>query len=197
MSAEVVSLTEHHHLSEMHESLKRKLQESHRKDVGGRMDSVRAAVMGSVVGENYDQAKDELSNYVMAKTAYPGFQTRAGRYVDHCCDLIQAIQIKRNFPGLASLSLAKQQEIHEKVLEHFEELKANLKQIEKVEREHKINDLRSTVWVLKSFCLVVTGMVAVGLFIDLRSGLFSSFFHVLDALVDDGSTWLVNLLNFF
>jgi len=196
MAAEVVSLTEHHHLSEMHENLKRKLQEAHRKDVGDRINSVRAAVMGSVVAENYDQAKGDLQAYIDYKTAYPAFQSRAQRYVDHCCDLIQAIQIKRNFPGLAALSLAKQQEIHEKVLEHFEELKQNLKQIEKVEREQKINDMRSTVWVLRSLCLVTMSVVAVAVFIDLRSGLFSSFFLVTNATVDEASTWLVKLIGF-
>lgn len=196
MAAELVSLTEHHHLSEMHENLRRKLQEAHRKDIGERMNSVRAAVMGAVVGENYDQAKEELKAYVDFKTAYPQFQVRANRYVDHCCDLIQAIQIKRNFPGLASLSLAKQQEIHEKVLEHFEELKQNLKQIEKVEREQKVNDMRTTVWVVRAACFATMGIVVAGLLIDMQSGLFSSFFQVANVAVDDASTWLVNFINF-
>ena len=196
MAAELVSLTEHHHLSEMHENLRRKLQEAHRKDIGERMNSVRAAVMGAVVGENYDQAKEELKAYVDFKTAYPHFQERANRYVDHCCDLIQAIQIKRNFPGLASLSLAKQQEIHEKVLEHFEELKQNLKQIEKVEREQKVNDMRTTVWVVRAACFATMGIVVAGLLIDMQSGLFSSFFQVANVAVDDASTWLVNFINF-
>ena len=196
MAAEVVSLTEHHHLSEMHENLRRKLQEAHRKDIGERMNSVRTAVMGAVVGENYDEAKQELKSYVDYKSSYPLFQERASRYVDHCCDLIQAIQIKRTFPGLASLSLAKQQEIHEKVLEHFEELKQNLKQIEKVEREHKVNDMRTTVWVVRAACQVTVGIVFAAFLIDLQSGLFSSVFQVTNVAVDDISTWLVNLINF-
>ncbi len=196
MAAEVVSLTEHHHLSEMHANLSRKLKEAQRKDSGDRMDSVRAAVMGAVVNENYDLAKDDLRAYVEFKTEYPDFQLRAERYVDHCCDLIQAIQVKRNFPGLASLSLAKQQEIHEKVLEHFEELKQNLKQIEKVEREQKINDMRSTVWVLRTICQATVGIALTGVFIDLKTGLFSSFFVVSNALIDDASSWIVNLIHF-
>lgn len=196
MAAETVSLIEHQHLSEMHDNLRRKLQESQRNDSGGRMDTVRAAVMSAVVGEHYEGAKDELKNYVEFKTAYPGFQERAGRYVDHCCDLIEAIKIKRNFPGLASLSLAKQQEIHEKVLEHFEELKQNLKQIEKVEREHKINDMRSTVWVVKTVSFVAAMLMFTALVIDIRAGYFSSFFTVADRTIDDASTWIVNLINF-
>jgi len=193
MAAEVVSLTEHHHLSEMHESLKRKLQEAHRKEMSGRVNSLRVSVMGSVVAENYERAKEELTNYVDFKTSFPGFQERSQRYVHHCCELIQAIETKRNFPGLASLSLAKQQEVHEKVLEHFDELKHSLKQIEKVEREHKINDLRSTVWVVRALCQVVAGIFVVMFLIDLQTGLFSSFFNVVNAAVDDASSWLVNL----
>jgi hypothetical protein len=177
----------------MHESLRRKLQEAHRRDMGGRIGSVRASVLGLVVAESYDQAREHLGAYIEHKEAYPGFQQRAERYKQHCCELIQAIQTKRNFPGLASLSLAKQQEIHEKVLQHFEELKQNLKQIEKVEREHKVNDLRSTVWVLRAVCQVVAGLLVVTFIMDLQTGLFSSFFQVLNAALDDASTWVVNL----
>jgi ribosome-binding protein aMBF1 (putative translation factor) len=196
MAAEIVSLTEHHHLSEMHESLRRKLQEAHRKDIAERMNSLRSSVLGAVVSEDYDQAKEELKAYVDYKTNYPQFQERANRYVDHCSDLIQAIQTKRNFPGLASLSLAKQQAIHEKVLEHFEELKQNLKQIEKVEREHKVDDLRTTVWVLRAACHVTFAIFAAAFVIDMQSGLFSSFFQVTNVAVDDASTWLIKLINF-
>ncbi len=195
-AASAVSLTEHHHLAEMHENLRRKLQESQRKDAGGRMNSIRADVLAMVVGENYDNAKTELTSYVDYKTAYPGFQARVGRFVQHCCDLIQAINTKRNFPGLASLSLAKQQEIHEKVLEHFEELKHNLKQIEKVERENKLTDMRSTVWVMKAACLVVFGVFVTAFFLDLQSGLFSSSFQVINVLMDESSGWIVNLIRF-
>jgi nucleoid DNA-binding protein len=127
-----VSLVEHNHLSEMHASLRRKLSESQKADQA-RTDSIRSTVLSAVVGENYDSARDELQNYVDMKSSFPGFQARAERYVQHCSELIHAIQTKRNFPGLASLSLAKQQEVHEKVLQHFDELKHNLKHIERVE----------------------------------------------------------------
>jgi hypothetical protein len=194
MSADAVSLTEHHHLAEMHENLRRKLQEAQRTDAG-RINSIRADVLAMVVAENYDKAKDTLQGYVEGKNDFPGFQNRAIRYVHHCCDLIQAINTKRNFPGLAALSLAKQQEIHEKVLSHFEELKANLKQIEKVERETRLTDMRSTVWVVKSFSTAVIGITLTALFVDIRSGFFSSVFYVCDKMMDDASTWVVNLIH--
>ncbi|HMN68004.1 MAG TPA: hypothetical protein PKC28_05645 [Bdellovibrionales bacterium] len=191
----VMSITEHQHISEMHDTLRRKLMESQRKEVT-RIDSVRGAVLGSVVSENYDRAKEDLETYVEMKTAYPGFQERCERYVQHCVELIQAIKTKRNFPGLATLSLAKQQEIHAKVIEHFEELKRNLRQIEKVEREHKLADVRSTVWVLRMICQVAAAIVVVAFLKDLNSGMFSSAITVTDAFVDDASTWVVELISF-
>lgn len=194
MSADAVSLTEHHHLTEMHENLRRKLQESSRAE--GRLNSLRGDILSMVVSENYDNAKRELTAYVENKTSYPAFQERANRYVSHCCDLIMAIKTKRNFPGLAALSLAKQQEIHEKVLEHFEELKTNLKQVEKVERESKLTDMRSTVWVVKTFVMTVTAVTIAALLIDIQNGMFSSFVHVTDHYIDQASTFVVNLIRF-
>ncbi len=119
MEPKTLSVLEHTHLSEMQDNLRRKLQEAQKKDVG-RGDGLRRPVLTMVVTENYDGAKDRMQAYVEDLSQYPSFQDRVERYMRHCGELIQAIQTKRNFPGLASLSLSLQQEIHEKVLEHFE-----------------------------------------------------------------------------
>ena len=190
-----MSLVEHNHLSEMHASLKRKLAESQKKDQT-RMDSLRATVLSMVVTENYDGAREELETHVAMRSAYPGFQERAERYVQHCSELIHAIQTKRNFPGLVSLSLAKQQEVHEKVLQHFDELKQNLKHIERVEREQRLNDMRSTVWVVRTAAQVAALIVVTAFVIDLQAGMFSSAIKVVDHSVEDATTWLVNLAGF-
>jgi len=197
MSEAVKSITtmEVAHASEMQQDLRRKLTESQIAD-SGRVDSVRATVLGAVVAEAYDRAKDDLCGYVEYKSMYPSFQTRVERHVQHCCDLIEAIRTKRNFPGLASLSLSKQQELHERVLQHFEELKQNLKHIEKVERDHKLNDIRSTVWVLKTLCWTVAAIVMAGFLIDIRTGMLSSSFAVTHGLLDDASSWVVGYLPF-
>jgi hypothetical protein len=187
------SLIEFTHLSEMQEDLSRKLQESRRKDLG-RLDSLRASILSLVVGENYERAREEMVAYVDLKTSYPGFQESVQRLVQHCGELVQAIQTKRNFPGLASLSLAKQQEIHEKVIEHFEDLKYHLKQIEKIEREHKLMDVRSTVWVVRALCHSVVLLFIVAFLMDVKNGGFMSFVTVTDHFVDGLSTWLVNLI---
>lgn len=189
-----VSPTEFAHIHEMQEELRRKLNESNRKDVG-QLDSLRGTVLSLVVQENYERAKEELLAYVEVKGAYPLFQDRAQRYMQHCVELIQAIQMKRNFPGLATLSLAKQQEIHEKVINHFEELKAHLKQIEKVEREQKLNDVRSTVWVLRMFCYCSIAIFAACLLVEVREGVFQSFWTVTSSLVDGLTEQLLHLVH--
>ncbi len=189
-----VSLVEHQHLTEMHAALKRKLLEAHKKDANGRMGSVRIAILGLVVGENYERACEDLRSYVEARTQFPEFQERSRRYVEHGCDLIQAIQTKRSFPGLGSLSLAKQQEIHEKVLEHFEELKQILRQIGRVEREQRMNDIRSTVWVLRTLTQVVALVLAFAFMVDLYDGMFTALLQVVDVYVNQATIWLVAMV---
>ncbi len=194
MEAKSLSVVEHAHISEMQEDLTRKLKESQKVDGGSGRDMLRRSVLSTVVAENYDEAKDKLSAYVNEKSEFPAFQARVERYVQHCLDLIQAIHTKRNFPGLATLSLSKQQEIHEKVLEHFEELKQYLKHIEKVERDHKLTDVRSTVWVLQAACLAVAAVVLAIFIADLNSGLLSSLVYMVNLQLDEASTWLINAI---
>lgn len=193
MELKTLSVLEHTHLSEMQEDLRRKLLEAQKKDVG-RGDGLRRPVLTMVVTENYDGARDRMQAYVEELAQYPSFQERVERYVRHCGELIQAIQTKRNFPGLGSLSLSRQQEIHEKVLEHFEELKQNLKHVEQIERDHKLIDVRSTVWVLKTASIVVGSITAVMFLIDLHSGFLSSMVYTTNLWIDSASTWFVNLI---
>jgi hypothetical protein len=193
MEISKVSIVEHEHMAEMEQNLKRKLTELQVRD-GSRLDSLKSGILGLVVADSYDAAKEELMAYIEARAEYPGFQFRAQRYGEHCCELIQAIKTKRNFPGLANLALAKQQDMHEKILHHFEELKRNLTQIEKLEREQKMADMRSTVWIVRSFTLSLIAVFVAYFMIDLQAGMFSSVFRVCDVGLDNATTWLVQLV---
>ncbi len=188
------SLVEFEHINELQQDLTRKMTESHKRDLG-RIDSLRTAIPGMVLAENYERAKEELVAYVELKTAFPHFQQRVERLVQHCCELIQAIQTKRNFPGLAALSLAKQQEIQDKVIEHFEDLKVHIKQIENVERDTKLNDVRSTVWVVRAFCQGAVGICFAMFLMDVKNGEFGNLLLVTGSLVDGFTDWLVNLIH--
>ncbi len=193
MEAKTLTVLEHAHIAEMQQDLKRKLQESQKNESTG-MGALRRTILALVVGEEYDHGKEAMNSYVEDKSAFPAFQARVERYIQHCTELIQAIQTKRNFPGLATLSLSKQQEIHEKVLEHFEELKQNLKLIEKIERDHRLTDVRSTVWVLKALSVASFAIFFTAFFVDLQSGLLSSAIYTMNQYVDLASTWFVNLV---
>lgn len=191
--AKNVTVVEVEHASEMQETLRKRLSEAQKADQD-RINSVRTSVLGYVVSENYEYAKDDLQSFVESKRAYPMFQDRVARHVSHCNDLIEAIKTKRNFPGLASLSLSKQHELHERVLEHFEELKQNLRHIEKVERDNKLTDVRSTVWVLRALCIVVAGIVVAAFIADMRSGVMSSFLETVSRALDHASDLVVSRL---
>lgn len=193
---DTLAVAEFEHINEMQDTLRNRMRESQRKDGVGRGDTLRSTVLGSIVAEEYQRAKDEIAAYVELKFAYPGFQRRVERLVQHCSELVDAIKMKRNFPGLAQLTLSKQQEIHEKVLEHFDDLKRHLRQIEKVEREHKLEDVRSTVWVLRALATGVGVVAFIAFLLDAKNGAFAPFLYVTDGYLEGFTRWFVNMLPF-
>jgi len=172
------------------------LQLKAKTNEAGRIDSLKRTILSYVASESYDSAKENLEGYINFKTEFPLFQERSQRYKEHCMDLIQAIQLKRNFPGITSLSFAKQQEIHESVIQHFEELKMALNSIQKIERELKLEDLRSTTWFLKTLNYSLLTVATVGFLVALKSGLGQSFYLVVDRLTDQITTFLIELFPF-
>lgn len=147
-------------------------------------DGIRQVVLGEVASGRYDKAKKEIDSYIAERSSYPNFQVRADPYRKYAIDLVNGIEAKRNLTGVGSLPLSKQQEIFDKVLEHFKELKVNLKQIERHEREAKLDDIRSTTWFLKTFMYALLGVVALGFFVEMsHGGLGNSFLIVFDAVL--------------
>jgi hypothetical protein len=169
-------------LSELQRSITQRLKES--KELSGAfVGNLRQIVLAAVVAGNYELAKSELERFFVDKALYPNFQHRADRYRKYALDLINAIDAKRNFQGMIGLPLSKQQEIYEKVVDHFEDLKANLKVIERHEKEAKLDDIRSTVWVLKALSNSVFFIFCVAFLLDINSGLAKSFSVVFSSLV--------------
>lgn len=185
-----ITLVEVAHANEMQEDLRRRLIETQETDRGPKIDSLRNSILSYVVNENYEIAIRALESYVEDRGAYPEFQERAERFVRHCQELIEAVKTKRNFPGYASLTLSKQQELHDRVLDHFKELKYALRHMEKIEREVKIIDLRSTVWVLRSFVVTVGVIYSAAFFIDLRAGFFNAFINTTEYYIDEFTIWV-------
>lgn len=160
---------------------------------GGAHNSLRRVVLRAVTEGQYEMAQSEIDDYINYREKFPNFQSRCERYREHCRDLVDAIKTKRTFPGLKSLSISKQQELHDKVIEHFDELKDYLKQIEMVEREVRMEDLRSTTWFIRTFFQCVLAVLGVAFVLDLTGGLASSFLVVVNRLISDVATWLTSL----
>ena len=157
------------------------------KRVTDDLSGLRRIVLQSVVAGQYEGAKEEVITYVNSKEDYPSFRPRISRYVSHSQDLIAAIESKRNFPGLSSLPVSKQQDIFEKVIDHFDELRQVLTRIEATSHEVRLNDIRSTVIFIKSVAWSMIGIVFLALILDLTNGLLSSA----DDMVNLVSTSLV------
>jgi hypothetical protein len=183
---------EHERYQQTQADLKSKIKAVSDKDLG-KQGSLRRVVLGLVTAEKYDAGKRELSQYVSERKDYPNFQMRAEKLVFYAADLIQAIQTKRNFPGLGSLSMSKQQEIHERVLVHFEELKQVMKRIERSEKEHKLSDLRSTSLTMLVLAHSIMLITSVAFVVNLRTGLWYSFNVVFEALVEDATRLLEHI----
>lgn len=150
-----------------------------RKDMG-RADSFRYNILTHVVDENYDRAIHELKTFLSRETEFHKARLRSERFVHHCVDLVNAIRAKRNFPGMNSLTIAKQQELNDRFREHFNELQYILKKIEKIEHEVKLEDVRSTVWVVKSIAWCAGLLLAVAFLMDVNAGLFRTVVYVID-----------------
>jgi hypothetical protein len=154
----------------------------------GHVDGLRATILSFVASENYQRAMDELQRYVDSKYEYPKFAGRVERYVEYCGDLINAIKAKRSFPGMQYLSSTKQQELYDKAMGHFEELKATLRRIELVERELRLNDLHSTVYVVWAVVIAIIGIFVVGFLKEVAHGTLPAAV----VLIDDFFSKLVN-----
>lgn len=122
-------------------------------------DSLRTTVLGFVAKDKYESAIRELRFYQEVSGDISVFKERTERYFDHCEELILAIKAKKNFPGIDALPMAKRQELFERVEQHFEDLQTTLKRVEQIENDIKVQDARSTIWVLQA--LIVSGVAVI------------------------------------
>jgi hypothetical protein len=150
-----------------------------------RSGTLKGLVLSSVAQGNYNGAIHDIESFLDFKSDYPILQDRSSRYLEHCVDLVRAIEAKRSFPGLGGLSLSKQQDIYEAVLNHFEELKNHLGQVEKIEREVKLEDARSTVFFVKVVMNLAFFLVSLGFVLELFGGLWFSFNTVFSEMIRD------------
>lgn len=123
------------------------------KDLG-EPDSLMNSTLQFVVDDNFDRAIHELGVYRELKSTFPLYIDRTERYFDHCVEVIEAIRTKRSVPT-GNLPAAKRQELSEKIFVHFHELSDSLSKIGSIENELKVEDAKSTVWVIQALFMAV------------------------------------------
>ena len=175
-------------------ALQAQLKERLKGEFGGRMDGLRRAVLKSVVLGDYEKANQSLDNYIQFKEDYPDFHPRVADMVRHSRELINAVRSKRNLPGLSQLTIAKQKEIMDHVVNHFNELKFTLKAIEKVAKDVALSDIRSTVWFIQTVSYVVLAIVVTYFMLTFTSDIGGPFWVVFNDLTDVMFNWFVNLI---
>ena len=163
--------------------------ESKKTDMG-RADSLRYNILTWVLDEKYDRAIQELNDFQVRPSDYPNFREKTKRYARHSIDLIYAIKAKRNFPGINSLTRAKQQELREKFKEHFLELQWVLQKIEKVETDLRINDVRSTIYVVRALWIAALAIVLLAFAMEIARGLAHTTGIVALDAADSVTAWL-------
>lgn len=168
--------------------------ETQRTDLG-RADSLRYNILTWVLEESYDKAIQGLRDFMESESPYPNFHDRVSRYVNHSVDLIYAIKAKRNFPGINSLTRAKQQELREKFKEHFRELQYILVRIEKVETDLRVNDARSTMYVIKALWMAGVCIVLLAFTLEAARGLAVTTQVVADDAINDTVGWIFDKLH--
>ena len=161
---------------------------------GGLDDGFNNAVLGFVATENYDRAIDEIGKYIQDKAAFPQFKSRVDRYGQHAVDLIHAIRAKRSFPGLNMLAMSKQQDLFDRSMAHFEELKTALKKIESAYHEVRLEDVRSTVWVVKAAVYCGFSLIVLGFLVEVSRGALPSAMTLLDSAFGDITNWAFDKL---
>lgn len=160
----------------------------------GKVNNLRHLILTKVTEEKYDLAIEELQSYLDSKPEYPSFKERTKRYGSYSIELIQAIRAKRSFPGWNALNMAKQKDLHDKAIEHFDDLTATLKKIEVIEHEVRIEDVKSTVWVIHAFFLCILTLIVYWFFKDVSAALVESLALFAERGLDQGVDFLFDQL---
>ena len=163
------------------------------KDVG-QVGTVRHTILTYIATEGYAKATEELNAYIQSKSAFPQFEGRVERYVSYANDLINGIKAKRSFPGFQHLSMSKQQDLSDRAMDHFEDLKLTLRKIESIEKEIRLEDMRSTVLVVKAVMYCCLAMLVIAFLKEISRGVLPTAAIVVDNLFGDIVDKIFNML---
>ncbi len=148
---------------------------------GGPHAVIRNTILTHITEERYEKAIESLTSYVNSRPEYPDFKRRSQKYFQYGTELIQAIEAKRSFPGWNVLNMSKQKDLFETALRHFEDFKATLGKIETIERDVQIEDVRSTVWVMRACVYSVCVLLVFAIAKEITGGVMPSMNVFIDA----------------
>lgn len=175
-----LKVAEAHQERELESKITARMRQSMRDN--GDRDSTRAVILTNVAAENYAAALEEIRRYAESKNDFPQFRLRTERYLSYAVDLVNAIRAKRSFPGMQNLSMSKQQDLYDRAMSHFEDLKVTLKKVDLIEKEVKLDDVRSTVWVIKAIIYSVFAIFVLGFLLEVSRGVLPAAGIVVDDL---------------
>jgi hypothetical protein len=144
------------------ESYIAKEYKNHKNTEGFRHD-----ILSMVSAKKYKTVLVEIDAFYEAKKkTMPHFELKAKRYFAYIRQLIEAIQEHKTIPHFDDLPVAQQKKIHEQVMNYFDELNNTLKRVEGVIHDLKVQDVRSTIWFLKTFSYCIFVILAVAAFAE-------------------------------
>jgi hypothetical protein len=120
-------------------------------------------VLLCVSEKRYEEAVKLLDAYLKSRVSSKPFLRRTQQIFRHAEELIHAIETKKNFPNMSSLTQSKQEEVHQKSLENWEDLRICLRRLKTIEKDMATEDARSSIWVVKA--VLFSFMVILSVFI--------------------------------
>jgi hypothetical protein len=158
------------------------------------IDELRSEVLNAVADDDFDRAIETLYHFLNQPSDYPQFRNRLVRLVGHAVDLVNAIRAKKSFPGLSNLTRSKQQEIADRIRDHFNELQGAINKMDRVIDQLRREDVRSTIWIIRAIIYASGVIVIVAFLKEVTGGLWGVFETVTSNSLDKGIDWVVGLL---
>jgi hypothetical protein len=159
-----------------------------------RADAVTNDILKLVTQEDYPKAAEHLKSFLELRPEYPQFKQRSERYISYAIDLVNGIKAKRNLAGVKQLASAKQQELYDKALAHFDDLRKTLKKVERIEHEVKLEDMRSTIWVVRAFGYCMLAILIFFFLLEVSQGVLEGANVVADDIISNAVDKLFDTL---
>ncbi len=174
-----------------------KMEDDMVREVTGseRIGTLTHRIITLVAMKSYQQANKDIQDYVRLRSKdYSAFLLASHRYVVRMLNIISAIEKQRSVHGIENLTENKKHELFELVKDYFKELKSQIRGLESAEHSLKVEDVRSTVWVIWAFTYSMVAIFIVGFSLDLASGAFKTIWFVLNDTYLAICTWVIKLI---